>query len=857
MAGTNRVFTLGGNAGIDFTISSGASLVLTNVDITLAVNAAADISGSLTINAGRTFTAGGAGATVNIAGTVTNIGTYNASTTSAVTNVTGMFNNNGSISNSSTARLNFSSDGTYQHSQNGGTIPTATWNVKSTCLITGMAGTTPGGLTQAFGDLTWNCIGQTANTSTPNLPLNIQGNLLVQSTGIGASQFRMGNNGINTVARNYTQTGGNVRIGSTTARTLTIGGNLFISGGTLLMSSGSAVGTLNIAGNFSHTGGTITETGTGSGLIVFNGSGIQTYTSGGTVSNTINFTVNSGATLQMAAEGTVVSGGGTFTLSSGAKLGITSSAGITTVGTASGNIQTTGGRSYSTGANYIYNGTTAQVLGTGFPTGLTGILTINNSGNVVSLNNARTISNGGFINLTSGTFAPGTNLSMATTSTINRSEGSMTGTLQGAGLYNVIYTGNSKTTGSELSGSSLNNLTTNLSAGHILTLDQSRTVAGILTMTSGKIITETNTLTLGTGTGGLGSLSRTSGTIIGNFRRWFSNTIVSNVLFPIGTASNYRPVNVSFTTAPSTGGTLTAFFTASDPGTTGLPLDDAGTQIINAGVDGYWTINANTLTGGIYSLDLTADGFTNVSVVSTLRILKRPTGGGNWTLQGSHSVGTGTLSTPVVRRTGMSGFSEFGIGGASDNALPVELSSFSASVVGDAVKLNWRTETEVNNYGFEVERCALSAERQAWEKIGFVNGNGNSNSPKSYSYEDKNLTAGKYSYRLKQIDNDGQFEYSKTVEVDLSGVKKFELSQNYPNPFNPTTTIKFSLPEAGNVKLILFNILGQEVKTLVNESKESGVHTINFDASELNSGIYIYKLESGSFTQTRKMTLVK
>ena len=149
-----------------------------------------------------------------------------------------------------------------------------------------------------------------------------------------------------------------------------------------------------------------------------------------------------------------------------------------------------------------------------------------------------------------------------------------------------------------------------------------------------------------------------------------------------------------------------------------------------------------------------------------------------------------------------------------------------------------------------------------WDKIGFVNGNGNSNSPKNYSFDDNNVTAGKYSYRLKQIDNDGQFEYSKTIEVDLGAPKKFELSQNYPNPFNPTTTIKFNLPEAGNVKLTLFNILGQEIKTLVNEFKESGVHTINFDASELNSGIYIYKLEAGSsqgqaFTQTRKMNLIK
>jgi hypothetical protein len=91
----------------------------------------------------------------------------------------------------------------------------------------------------------------------------------------------------------------------------------------------------------------------------------------------------------------------------------------------------------------------------------------------------------------------------------------------------------------------------------------------------------------------------------------------------------------------------------------------------------------------------------------------------------------------------------------------------------------------------------------------------------------------------------------------MNGVNKFELSQNYPNPFNPTTTIRFNLPEAGNVKLTLFNILGQEIKTLVNEVKEAGTYTINFNASELNSGMYIYKIETGSFTQTRKMTLVK
>ncbi len=205
------------------------------------------------------------------------------------------------------------------------------------------------------------------------------------------------------------------------------------------------------------------------------------------------------------------------------------------------------------------------------------------------------------------------------------------------------------------------------------------------------------------------------------------------------------------------------------------------------------------------------------------------------------------------------GYGKLDVLAASEMPLPVELTSFSATTIGSTVKLSWQTATEVNNYGFEVERMSnvKGQTSDTWEKIGFVEGSGNSNSPKDYSFVDDKVNAGKYSYRLKQIDNDGQFEYSKTVEVDMNGVKKYELTQNYPNPFNPTTTISYVLPQAGMVRLTLYNILGQEIRTLVNEVKEAGTHTFNFDASDLNSGMYIYKIESGSFTQTRKMTLVK
>ena len=195
----------------------------------------------------------------------------------------------------------------------------------------------------------------------------------------------------------------------------------------------------------------------------------------------------------------------------------------------------------------------------------------------------------------------------------------------------------------------------------------------------------------------------------------------------------------------------------------------------------------------------------------------------------------------------------------SQAPLPVELTTFSASVVNSNVELKWQTATEVNNYGFEVERKILKqVQNDNWERIGFVNGHGNSNSPKEYSFTDKTAeNSGKYFYRLKQVDVDGQFEYSPEIEVTFGAPAKFELFQNYPNPFNPTTNIRFTLPEAGNVKLAVYNLLGQKVADLVNQNMEAGFHNITFDGSKLTSGIYIYRLESGNNIMIRKMQLVK
>ena len=192
-----------------------------------------------------------------------------------------------------------------------------------------------------------------------------------------------------------------------------------------------------------------------------------------------------------------------------------------------------------------------------------------------------------------------------------------------------------------------------------------------------------------------------------------------------------------------------------------------------------------------------------------------------------------------------------------ESALPVELSFFSATLLDYGVKLKWRTETEVSNYGFDVERKRQEVRSETWERIGFVEGHGNSNSPKEYSFVDGNVTAGKYSYRLKQLDTDGNYEYSKVIDVEFSSPTEFELSQNYPNPFNPVTTISYSLPESGNVKLAVYNLLGEQVAELVNGFMEAGIHKINFNAENLNSGIYLYMLDTEKGTLMNKMTLLR
>jgi len=197
-----------------------------------------------------------------------------------------------------------------------------------------------------------------------------------------------------------------------------------------------------------------------------------------------------------------------------------------------------------------------------------------------------------------------------------------------------------------------------------------------------------------------------------------------------------------------------------------------------------------------------------------------------------------------------------------DSVVPVELTSFTANTNGNSVSLSWSTSTETNNSGFSLERKQVfssqsTVNNEEWNEISFILGHGTTTETQSYSFEDNNLTSGKYLYRLKQIDFDGTFEYSNEVEVIINAPEKFELSQNYPNPFNPSTKIRYQVASTNPVNLKIYDVLGNEVATLVNEVQPNGNYEVEFNASGLASGTYFYKLQSGEFIQTKKMVLIK
>ena len=293
----------------------------------------------------------------------------------------------------------------------------------------------------------------------------------------------------------------------------------------------------------------------------------------------------------------------------------------------------------------------------------------------------------------------------------------------------------------------------------------------------------------------------------------------------------------------------------------GMCVGNAGTVLLSTDGGENW-ISQNVST----SEKLTAVEFTNSTTIWITghngTILNTTDLGNNWTNYEEVTSNDLTSLSFLNENTGWIGGENGTMFKYQNDYVPVELVSFTACIKNNTVQLNWQTATEINNNGFEILR---QAQDDRWDPLGFVKGQGNSSSSKSYSFTDNSPFGGsKIKYRLKQIDTDGKYEYSNEIEVEIIPTK-FAVYQNYPNPFNPTTKIRYQVPRETNVVIKIYDILGSEVLTLLNEKKEPGIYEVKLNGISLASGTYIYRiiasdLSTGSgqdFVETKKMVLMK
>jgi hypothetical protein len=377
-----------------------------------------------------------------------------------------------------------------------------------------------------------------------------------------------------------------------------------------------------------------------------------------------------------------------------------------------------------------------------------------------------------------------------------------------------------------------------------VTLNGSKTLGGTLTLTNGLLKLDSNNLTLGTSATIGGTPAATAMVVAegsGELRKEFSGT--GSFIYTVGDntgTAEYSPVTLNFSS-----GTFSSAYAGVKLANAKHSLNGSSTDYVNR----YWTVTQS----GISSFTCDADFvYADGDIVGTETNLLLGQYDSQWNVVGTVNPSTNTLSA-----IGLTNFSDFT--GGEMGALPIQLASFVGSYVGNSAKLEWSTVSEVNNYGFNVQR----RNGDNYVTIGFVAGKGTTVEPQSYSFVDKDAH-GSIEYRLEQIDNNGLNTYFGPIMVNPNSVDNeivpalFKLNQNYPNPFNPSTKISFSLANDNYTTLKIYNILGVEVATLYAENAEAGkLYTINFDAKNFPSGLYFSKLVSGNNVEVRKMVLMK
>jgi|GEM_PF-2530243 len=380
-------------------------------------------------------------------------------------------------------------------------------------------------------------------------------------------------------------------------------------------------------------------------------------------------------------------------------------------------------------------------------------------------------------------------------------------------------------------------------ANTLLSGTNTGTVSNTLTHTAGTVNLGNNTLIVGTGPTASGTYNSPAGIIIGKVKRWISTAAGSRV-FGIGDATGKKTATINFTTAPATGGSLTAEWLPGNPGTGGLPLTEGTNTYAYVSGKGYWRISAaDGLAGGTYTATFNGTGITDISDYSTLTFGKRADASAAWSLDGTRVVPTGSNSNFTISRTGIStGFSEFGILSGTI-PLPVVLEHFSGKNTGSINVLEWETAEEKNFSHFELER---SADGGAYHALATIPAKGTAGN--SYAYTDERPFTGRNIYRLRMIDKDGRSMHSSAVELYVKTGKEFTINV-YPNPVQQQLQVDLTGIIDGSARLQVLDIMGKALLTLPVASGKTIV-----DMQTIPPGNYIIRYTDNSRNEVIKVT---
>jgi hypothetical protein len=643
--------------------------------------------------------------------------------------------------------------------------------------------------------------------------------------------------------------------GLTVAGTTTIGGG---TSGSLLFSS--ATGTKVFDGLVTISTGAF-WTNTANGNIQFKGgisnSGTFTAGSGTQTFNTNDQSITGTFTIpSVTITGVTLTNTGTLTISAAL-----AGAGTLSQGTsATLNINFTGLPSISNLiANSVDNIVNYGFAGTQtvFPANYF-ILTLSNSG-VKTLETGTTAIDGDFTlngtasttSVTGLTIGGDVSTDAGTTWNAGAFTHNLGGNFSNGGVFNpgtgtIVFDGADLQAISNAGTAGFTNLTVNNSAAGIQ-FENPMTIGSSLVLSQGNIDLNGNMLTLGSSGTTVGTLTRTTGTIIdqaggGSFVRWFGTATVADGdaagLFPVGTSISYNPFNISAPVdAPSAGGTVSAAYTDASSNTA-VNIPDAGFTIV-VRKDLFWTLSAsNGLAGGTYDLNASGTNFGTVGAVSDLRLSLINS------VVGTAGVNGGTLTDPQVNRTAVSLSdlsNSFFIAStnASSSPLPITLISFRATPLYGKVELDWETSSEVNNDHFTIQR---SVNTSNWENIAQIAGAGNNSADEKYTAYDEDPYQGVSYYRLQQTDRDGKSTLSKTISVNYTQASPLTI---YPNP--ATDFIDITTAKSGKLDITLYNIAGQQIIIPMS----TGNNNVRLNVSGLPAGIYLVNIIQNTVIVTK------